>query len=108
MKWTAKHSAAVDQVVEHLSKEARLRQPDTSRPFVLEVDHGTLGYGGVLLQEAEDGHLWPVGCVSKTKQGEKWGVFDGIVRAVLYALRKFKCLLEFCPSVEVRTIIPGL
>ena len=65
--WTPKHTAAVDRVVEHLSKEARLRQPDTSAPFVLEVDQGALGYGGVLLQEGEDGHLWPVGCVSKTK-----------------------------------------
>lgn len=25
LKWTPKHSAAVDQVVDHLSKEARLR-----------------------------------------------------------------------------------
>lgn len=32
----------------------------------------------------------------------------GILRAILYCVRKFKCLLEFCPKVEVRTIVPGL
>jgi RNase H-like domain found in reverse transcriptase len=53
--WTGEHTAAVEQVIRRLSTEARLRLPDSTQPFVLEVDHGDEGYGGVLLQASGDG-----------------------------------------------------
>lgn len=85
-----------------------MRLPDANQEFVLEIEVGELGYGGVLLQAASDGHLWPIGCVSKLKRGEQWQAGEGVLRTTLYCVRKFRSLLEFCPRVEVRTTVPGV
>lgn len=45
LKWTPKHFAAVDLIVEHPSNEARLHQPEASKPFVLEEDKEKTGCG---------------------------------------------------------------
>ena len=47
----------------------------------------------MLLQEGDDGYLWPVGCVSTTKSGENWDPSEGVLRTVVYCFRKFKTLL---------------
>lgn len=65
LQWTWAHSAAVDKVARHLAAKAKLKLPDSTKPFTLEVEAGNHGYGGVLLQHDEGGALMPVGCVSK-------------------------------------------
>mgnify|MGYP000271228291 CR=1 FL=1 len=37
--WSGAHTAAVERVIHQLSAEARLRLPNSTQPFVLEVDH---------------------------------------------------------------------
>ena len=49
LSWTTQHKRAMERIIQHLSEEAQLRLPDLKRPFVLEVTHTRLGYGGVLL-----------------------------------------------------------
>ena len=56
--------------------------PHLERSFVLEVDFGTEGYRGVLLQPDEAGWLWPVGC-SKLKGDEyHWTTLEGVLYTI--------------------------
>lgn len=64
LHWTWRHDALVKRILEMVEAHEGLLIPNADEPFVLEVDVGTDGYGGILLQE-RDGSLLPNACTSK-------------------------------------------
>ena len=64
LRWTSQHSAIVDTFLDELRQHEGLALPDSTKPFVLEVDCGQGGYGGILMQSLTE-RLRPVACVSK-------------------------------------------
>ena len=59
-KWTAKHSATVNVLLEKLRMYKKVRVPRYDVPFTLDVDVRHDGYGGILCQDQR-----LVACTSK-------------------------------------------
>lgn len=64
MKWTEKTDLAFIILKQALDSEPVLQTPDSSKPFVLQMDASEVGFGAVLSQ-LEDGMEYPVTFVSR-------------------------------------------
>lgn len=50
----------------------------------------------------------PIGCVSKLCNGAGSGRVEGILHAISYCLKKFRNIICFSPSIEIRTTVGGI
>ena len=108
LRWTWRHDALVKRILDTVEAHEGLLIPKSDEPFVLEIDVGTDGYGGILLQEKE-GSLLPIACTSKSMPIGKDDVpVEAVIRALVLCLRKFHDVLLCSPAVEVRTTFSGL
>ena len=72
-----------------------LSMPDTTKPFILEMDASKWAIGAMLLQKQEDGQIHPCGYLSHalTQTKRNWQIYDHELYAIIYALDEWKYLL---------------
>ncbi|XP_078246874.1 uncharacterized protein LOC144588278 [Pogona vitticeps] len=65
VKWTPECQKAFDALKAKIVDAPILKSPDFNKPFVLQTDASELGLGAVLLQQGEDGNLYPISYFSR-------------------------------------------
>ena len=86
---------AFDTLKEAINSQPVLRMPYFSKPFILQTDTSSVGFGAILSQVV-DGARQPVAFISRTltQQERKSSVYELECLAVVYALDKFRRFLE--------------
>jgi hypothetical protein len=104
--WGEEQRSALNQLIGIVTSDPVLKQPDTQKPFILEVDASDVASGAILYQKDDRGQLQPVGYHSKAfsdaernmSTGEK--EFTGLMRG----LERWAYLCETSPHpIEVWT-----
>jgi RNase H-like domain found in reverse transcriptase len=72
-----------------------LRQPDFTKPFVVDTDASAYALGAVLQQEDEDRHLHPITFMSRTFDSTQrnWDVADHELFAIVEAFHTWRAYL---------------
>lgn len=65
VKWTPECQSTFDALKAKSIEAPILKSPDFNKPFVLQTDASKLGLRAVLLQQGEDGNLYPVSYFSR-------------------------------------------
>jgi RNase H-like domain found in reverse transcriptase len=68
-QWSQACTNAVDALIDCVTHDPVLQRPDTTRPFVLEVDASQYASGAILYQPDKQGRLRPVAYYSRTFNG---------------------------------------
>ncbi len=99
--WGTVEQQAFDDLRWRVTAEPVLKQPESDKPFKLEVD--TLGFaiGAVLLQHGKDNKRHPIGYYSATLIEAKWNydIYDLELLAIVKALRNWQPFLAGSPHI---------
>ncbi|KAE8204826.1 hypothetical protein CF327_g7687, partial [Tilletia walkeri] len=95
-EWTAKEQEAFDDIKKALSSTPVLRRPNFSKPFILDVDASSVGFGAALIQVDEEGFEHPVICVSRqAKDTEtRYSATDLELQGIVWAISKLAHLVD--------------
>ena len=107
VEWTETHKAAVDQLVEMLTKPPVLAYPNFDQPFILHTDASNEGLGAVLYQQ-QQGKLRVIGYGSRTLSPTEKNYHLHSGKLEFLALKwaicdKFRDYLYYAPSFTVYT-----
>ena len=91
IRWTDECQKSFDEVKQVLSSEPILLLPDFTKPFTLRTDASSVGLGGVLMQEGNDGSLHPVMFASRKllDRETRYSTIERECLAVVWAVDKF-------------------
>ena len=92
--WTNECQTAFETLKECFSTTPVLSMPDTTKPFILEMDASKWAIGATLLQKQEDGQIHPCRYLSHalTQTECNWQIYDCELYAIIYALDEWKYL----------------
>jgi RNase H-like domain found in reverse transcriptase len=87
-QWTQACTNAVDTLIDCVTHNPVLQRPDTTKPFVLEVDASQYASGAILHQPNEQRRLRPVAYYSQTFNGAKrnYNIHDRELLAIMRGL----------------------
>ena len=90
--WEDTHERAFQMLIQGMSKQPILLQPDFDKQFVLQTDASTLGMGAVLLQEGTTKKLQPVKFFSATftPTERNYNVYERELLAIMKALAHWR------------------
>ena len=90
--WGEEQAKAFNELRERLCNEITLKQPDYSKPFVIDTDASQYAIGAVLMQADDGGHLRPIAFISrKLKDAEtRYAVHEKETLAIIYALKTWR------------------
>ena len=91
-EWSAKHSAALDQLKAALHSPLLLHHPDFSRPFYVSTDASGVGIGAVLHQKTDAGTRLYISLQSRslTPAERKYSADHKELLEIVFALQKFR------------------
>jgi hypothetical protein len=94
-EWTDKCTTALDKLINIVTSDPVLQQPDQDKPFELEVDASQFALGAILYQKDEKGKLRPVAYHSETfnKAERGYDIHDRELLVVIKGLENWRHLL---------------
>jgi RNase H-like domain found in reverse transcriptase len=90
-----KRQYAFDTLKQGVTTAPVLRQPDFTKPFVVDTDASAYALGTVLQQEDKEGHLYPIAFMSCTFDSTQcnWDVADCELFAIVEAFHTWRAYL---------------
>ena len=103
--WNEASDLAFNRLKMALTSSPVLKLVDTAKPYQLYVDASGVAAGAVLMQEAADGRLHPVGYFSKkfSKAERRYGATARELLGLVLALRRWRHYLMGSRGVELWT-----
>jgi hypothetical protein len=97
--WGTEEDKAFETLRTHVTSEPVLTQPQTDKPFELEVDASGFATGAVLMQRGEDNKKHPVRYYSATLNNaeQNYNIYDLELLAVVSALEHWRHFLAGSP-----------
>src|ERR1700748_3197183 len=97
--WTSEAREALDKIINIITTDPSLPQPDLNKPFELEIDASAYATGGVLIQRTEDGAKQAVAYTSTALNAHErnYDVYDREYLSLIRAMKEWRHLLEGHP-----------
>src|SRR5260370_40118331 len=94
--WTEKHRAALEQLIQDVTKDPVLTAPNPDKPFELETDALAYTVGAVLFQCNQHGKRKALGYASKTLNAAErnYDIWDREFPALIFGLMYWRHLLS--------------
>lgn len=104
-KWTAVHTAALNELRSKLVSAPVLIRPDPSKPFILDTDYQLHAVAAVLSQVGEDGKEHPVAYASKSldKAQLNYSATEGECFGIVWGIEHFRQYLDSGIPFTLRT-----
>jgi len=98
-QWTPECREALDKLISIVLTDPALQQPDTTKPFQLEVDASAFATGTILSQKDDRGKSRAIGFHSKTftEAERNYDIHDRELLAVVHGLDNWRHLLASSP-----------
>jgi RNase H-like domain found in reverse transcriptase len=98
-QWSQACTNAVDALIECVTCDPVLQRPDTTKPFILEVDASQYASRAILHQPDEQGRLRPVAYYSQTFNGAErnYDIHDRKLLAIMRGLEQWQHLILSSP-----------
>lgn len=97
-EWGLEQDIAHRMIQQIIDNADILAMPDWSKPFYLWVDASNKAYGGVLMQQKDDGNFATIEFMSKTwseSEERNWPTTTKELRALLEAVKKWEKYLSY-------------
>ena len=91
-EWNPNHQFAFELLLHRLTTAPVLQYPDFTKPFIIDTDASTMGFGAILIQEDTEGKRHPIAYVSRTTNihEKNYSVTELECCALVYALKQFR------------------
>ncbi|KAE8189602.1 hypothetical protein CF336_g2219 [Tilletia laevis] len=95
-RWGTDQQRAFNDIKVALSSTPILRRPNFDKPFILDVDASSIGFGAALIQTDDNNHEHPVIYISRqTKDTEtRYSATDLELQAIVWAISKLSHFID--------------